>query len=124
MVKILAMDNEEDILSSLRTILEKENYKVTCVTTGQRAIKEVKVGKYDLVILDIMMPDLSGWDVFSQIMKINPIQKIIFLSVLEISPERKKELEKYGNVEYIVKPFDRSIFVERVKSMLSVGKKK
>ena len=121
-VKILVMDNEEDILSSVNTILQKEKYETTCVTTGQDAIKKVKHGKFDLVILDIMMPDLSGWDVFSQITKINPKQKVMFLSVLEITPERKAQLEKHGNVEYLLKPFDRSMFVGRVKSMLGTGK--
>jgi DNA-binding response OmpR family regulator len=123
-VKILAMDNEEDILSSLRTILEKEKYQVTCVTTGQSAIKEVRTGKFDLAILDVMMPDLSGWDVFDQIMRTNPKQKIMFLSVLELSPERKMLLERHKNVGYMMKPFDRSVLVDRVKWILGTSKRK
>jgi DNA-binding response OmpR family regulator len=117
MANILVMDNEQDILDSVKTILEKEGYNVTCVSTGQSAIDAVKTEKFDLVILDIMMPDLSGWDVFGRIRKIDPTQKIIFLSVLEISPERKEELERYGLAEYISKPFDRSAFVNSVKSI-------
>lgn len=116
--KILVMDNEPDILSSVRTILEKEGYSVTCVPTGKEAVDLVKTDKFDLVILDIMMPDLSGWDVFNRIRKINANQKVIFLSVLEISPGRKEQLEKLGLAEYILKPFDRSVFVARVKSIL------
>lgn len=73
---------------------------------------------FDLAILDIMMPDMSGWDVFNRIIKINPRQKVMFLSVLEISPERKKELEKYENVKYVLKPFDRSVLVQHVRSMV------
>ena len=122
MAKILVMDNEEDILSSVKTILEKESHKVTCVTTGQNAIKKMKAGRFDLAILDIMMPDMSGWDVFGQIIKMTPEQKVMFLSVLELSPERKAQLEQYETVEYLLKPFDRSVLVEHVKSMLGSGK--
>jgi len=126
-VKILVVDDEEDTLSSIKEILEKENYKVTGVNTGLGAIKEVKNEKFDLVILDIMMPHLSGWDTFSKIREINSIQKVMFLSVIESSElyrERKMNLEKSSNVEYLSKPFDRSVLVERVKSMIEVGRKK
>jgi DNA-binding response OmpR family regulator len=126
-VKILVVDDEEDTLSSIKEILEKENYKVTGVNTGLGAIKEVKNEKFDLVILDIMMPHLSGWDTFSKIREINSIQKVMFLSVIEsseLSRERKMNLEKSSNVEYLSKPFDRSVLVERVKSMIEVGRKK
>jgi len=122
MAKILVMDNELDILSSLRTILEKESYNVTCVATGQSAIQKVKVGRFDLAILDIMMPDLSGWEVFDQIIKLRPELKIMFLSVLEISPERNAQLAKYDNVQYLLKPFDMSIFIKKVKLMVDLDK--
>lgn len=115
MVRILVMDNEKDILSSLKTILEKENYDVKCVATGKGAIKEIEGGKFDLIILDIMMPDILGWDVFERAMTINPKQKVIFLSVLEMPQEWKTKLEKYGTAEYITKPFDNKFFTERVK---------
>jgi len=116
--KILHMDNEEDILSSVKTILEKEGYEVTSVATGKGAVKKVEVEGYDLLLLDIMMPDLSGWDVFTRVMKIKTEQKVIFLTVLEISPERRKQLEEHGITDYILKPFDRKDFVRRVKAAI------
>src|SRR5271165_4027019 len=120
--KILVMDNEDDILTSVRTILQKEKYKVTCVSTGRNAINTFNTEKFDLVILDIMMPDLSGWDVFNSIRKINPKQKVIFLSVLELSPAREKEIENDSNAKYVLKPFDLPVFVRHVNSMLGSAK--
>lgn len=124
MSKILVMDNEADILSSVKMILEKEGWDVVCVTTGKSAVSKMRTKKFDLVILDIMMPDISGWDVFERIKKLNPKQKVMFLSALEISPERRIQLEKYGLAEYIVKPFDRSFFVDRVKVLLRASDEK
>jgi len=116
--RILHMDNEEDTLSSVRTILEKEGFEVTSVTTGAAAVKEIEKDGFDLVLLDIMMPDLSGWDVFSRIMKVEPDVKVIFLSVLEISSDRKKQLMTHGVADYILKPFDRNDLVKRVKAAI------
>lgn len=117
--KILHMDNEEDTLTSVKTILEKEGYEVNSVSTGREAVKEIEADGYDLLLLDIMMPDLSGWDVFTRVMKANAEQKVIFLTVLEISPKRRQQLEKHGIADYILKPFDRDDFVKRVKAAIN-----
>jgi len=117
-IKILHMDNEEDVLSSVKTILEKEGFEVESVTRGQTAIDKIVANGFKLVLLDIMMPDLSGWDVFTRLMKTAPHAKVIFLSVLEISPERKKQLIEHGVSDYILKPFDRDDLVKRVKAAL------
>lgn len=118
MKRILHMDNEEDTLSSVKTILEKEGYEVTSVTTSKKAEKEADLDDYDLVLLNITMPDLSGWDVFTRLMKIRPDIKIIFLTTLKISPERQEHLVRHGIADYILKPFDRDDFVGRVKKVL------
>lgn len=116
--KILHMDNEEDTLLSVKTILEKEGFIVESATRGKNAIEAIEADGFDLVLLDIMMPDLSGWDVFTRLMRTAPYVKVIFLSVLEISAERKAELIKHGVSDYILKPFDRDDLVKRVKTAL------
>ena len=117
-IKILHMDNEEDTLVSVKAILEKEGYEVTSVNSGKAAVKEVEADGFSLVLLDIMMPDLSGWDVFTRIMKVDPNVRVAFLTVLEISPERKDDLRKHGVAEYILKPFERNEFVAKIRSIL------
>jgi two-component system OmpR family response regulator len=111
--KILFVDDEEDTLMVVKTILEKEGYEVACVDSGTKAISEVEANDYSLVILDIMMPDMSGLEVFERISKIKPGLKIIFLSALEASDEKLKSLKSSGATDYIQKPFDRDDLVAR-----------
>ncbi|MCJ7816726.1 MAG: response regulator [Candidatus Aenigmarchaeota archaeon] len=118
-MKILHVDDEEDSLKVVKTILEKEGLEVTSVNTGLRALKEINLDGFKLLIFDIMMPDMSGWDLFSRIAKIKPDYKVVFLSVLEISKERIKELKDAGVKDYIRKPFDRNDFVARVKKAIN-----
>ena len=116
--KILHMDNEPDVLSSVRTILEREGYEVTSVETAEETIAAMESDTFDLLLLDIMMPNLSGWDVFSRVMKIKPNQKVAFLTVLEISEKRKKALLKIGIAEYFLKPIKVDDFVKRIGKIM------
>lgn len=116
--RILHVDDELDTLKVVKTILEKEGYEVVSAVNGVKAIKDVKINNFDLLLLDIMMPDMSGWDLFSRISKIKSTYKVIFLTVLEISPDRLKELKKHGVKDYITKPFDRDDLVSKVKKVI------
>lgn len=117
--RILHVDDETDTLSVVKTILENEGYEVVSVSSGSEAMKSVSLDSFSLIILDIMMPDMSGWDLFTHISKIKPDYNIIFLSILEITPEKKKEIEDAGIKDYIRKPFDRDDFVMRVKKAIN-----
>jgi DNA-binding response OmpR family regulator len=83
------------------------------------AMEAIKMNVFSLLILDIMMPDISGWELFSRISKIRPDYKVVFLSILEISESRLKELKDAGVKDYIRKPFDRNDFVSRVKTAIT-----
>ena len=105
--RILHVDDEADTLAVVKTILEKEGYEVVSAGNGAKALKDVKLNNFDLLILDIMMPDMSGWDLFTRISKIKSTYKVIFLTVLEISEARLQELK--GMVLEIILP---SLFLE------------
>lgn len=117
--RILHVDDEPDTLQVVKTILEKEGFKIDSVESGKNALKKVDFDNYSLIILDIMMPDMSGWDLFTRITKIKPEYKVIFLTVLDISEARLKKLKEHGIRDYITKPFDRDELVKRVKKALS-----
>lgn len=117
MKRILHVDNEQDILDSVKMLLESEGFEVELATGGKECLKLLETKKFDLILLDIMMPDISGWDVFTRIMKTNPDQKVVFLSALEATPERIKTLKEHGLTDYIMKPFDIEDFVKRVKDL-------
>lgn len=116
--RILHVDDEQDTLSVVKTILEKEGYEVVSASSGKDALKEVDLDGFALLILDIMMPDMSGWDLFTRIAEVKPNYKIIFLSVVDVSEEKQKVLKEAGIKDYIKKPFDRDDFVARVKKAI------
>jgi len=117
--RILHVDDELDTLKVVKIILEKEGFEVDSVESGKDALKKVDLDSYDLIILDIMMPDMSGWDLFTRIMKIKSEYRVIFLTVLDISDSRFKKLKEHGIKDYITKPFDKDELVKRVKKALS-----
>jgi len=116
--RILHVDDEPDTLKVVKIILEAAGYEVVSVESGNGALKQVDLNGFDLIILDIMMPDMSGWDLFTRIGKIKPDHKVVFLSVLEVAEERLKEMKDSGIVDYITKPFDDDDLVARVKKVL------
>ena len=63
MPKVLVVDDEEDILELLKYHLERENYQVFTTTNGQNAVRLAKLEKPDLIVLDIMMPEMDGVEV-------------------------------------------------------------
>ncbi|MEM2192034.1 MAG: response regulator [Candidatus Hadarchaeales archaeon] len=71
----------------------------------------------DLVLLDIILPGIDGYTVFEKIKKINPNQKIAFVSALDIGPQAVKKLWKFGMPPYISKPFDPDELVNKVKEI-------
>ena len=81
--KIMVVDDNPDILKSVREIFEKEGYAVTCVNSGNECLELLDNSeKPDLILLDIMMPDISGWDTFIKIKKKLSCKKIpiVFLT--------------------------------------------
>ena len=118
--RILHVDDEDDTLEVVRIILEKEGYEVVSVRRGDKALDQVRLNGFDLLILDIMMPDRSGWELFSRISIIKPNYNVIFLTILEITEDKVKELKKAGVKDYIRKPFDRNDFVTRVRKAMNL----
>jgi len=84
------------VRKSIRVILEKEGFEVTSVASGAAALEKMVENTFDLILLDVMMPDMSGWELFTHMTEINKKYRVIFLTVLEISQERLVELTKSG----------------------------
>ncbi len=116
--RILHVDDETDILETVNTILENEGFEVVSVDSGKEALKQIKSNNFDLFILDVMMPDMSGWDLFTRIKKLKSDYKVIILSIIEVSQSRLKELQAHGISDYITKPFHRDDFVKRIKKII------
>ncbi len=119
MKKILYVEDDEDTLNAVKVLLKTQGYKVDGAANGKEALKLISKEKHDLILLDIMLPDMSGWDIFQKIHKEQPKQKIAFLSVMPVSEERKKVLIKAGAMDYIMKPFDKDDLIRRVNNIIA-----
>jgi CheY-like chemotaxis protein len=116
---ILVVDDDKVILRTLETILTKAGYSVIPLSLGREAVKVAKDKSPDLIILDIMMPDMDGGDVAS-ILKKDPETKnipIIFLSSLVTQKEEKSSSEKH-RLYFMSKPLKRDELLRKVKKLL------
>lgn len=114
----MVVDNEPDIVDLTRTVLEIGGYEVVPAYSGEECLDKLEHNQVDLVILDIMMPGMSGWDVFNRIKKNYDDLKVAFMSVLEISDKRKETLLNEGLSDYILKPFDKDTLLNTVDKIL------
>ena len=111
----MVVDDEADIRSSVKTILEKEGYNVVLAVNGDDCLKKLPKQKVDLILMDIMMP---GTPVREVVKKIKGT-KIAYLSVVRTSEAEKEDLLKSKNiVDFIQKPFDIKDFIKRVKKLV------
>lgn len=117
----MIVDDEQDHVKSLKQFLEHtDEYEVTGVTSGMECLERLKDNHIpDLIMLDIMMPGMSGWDVFDKL-KDNPKWKkipIIFLTSLK--DEYNEKFGELFSADYIKKPYDLEDLKNRVDSVLN-----
>jgi putative two-component system response regulator len=115
---ILVVDDTPDNLSVISELL-KDTYKVKVASSGERALKSVRGARPDLILLDIMMPGLSGYDVIREL-KADPESRnipVIFLTAMSAAEDEAKGLE-LGAADYITKPISPPIVLARVKTQL------
>ena len=118
MKKIMVVDNEPDIVDLTRTVLELGGYEVVTALSGEECLQNLEQNSVDLVLLDIMMPGMSGWDVFNHIKQQDTDVKVAFMSVLEVSEKRKQVLLDEGLADYIMKPFDKETLLTKIDHIL------
>ncbi|MBN2367391.1 response regulator [Candidatus Woesearchaeota archaeon] len=118
--KILIVDDEPHILELEQGILESGGYKTILAPTGKDALLKLEKEIPDLVILDMMMPGMSGREVCEKIRE-NPKTKnlkVIFVTVARFSEVGKKVLEDLNVSDYITKPFENADLLNRVKKVI------
>ena len=113
---IMVVDDEKNICELLRLYLEKEDFDVTIVNNGSDAISLIRQNQPSLVLLDIMMPVIDGWEVCRQVREFSNVP-IIMLTAKGETFDKVMGLD-LGADDYIVKPFDSKEVVARVKAVL------
>jgi len=115
MDNILIIEDEEKVSEILKAYLEKEGYSVHCTTKGLDGIKLFDKVKFSLVILDLMLPDISGEEVCNVLRKISEVH--IFMLTAKSTLEDRIEGLNLGADEYLVKPFSPRELTARVNAL-------
>lgn len=114
MYSILIVDDENEVIDLLSMYLEKEGYSVSSVTDGISALSIIESKKFDCILLDIMLPELNGFQVLKKLRETTQIP-VIMISAKVTSADKILGLDLGGD-DYITKPFDPLEVVARVKS--------
>ena len=117
MKHLLIIEDEEGILQFLKQGLEEENYQISSATNGLDGLRLFQNEKFDLVLLDWMLPEMTGLEVCKKIRETNSKTPIIFLTAKDTVQETVEGL-KTGANDYIKKPFSFDELVERIKVQL------
>lgn len=121
--KIMVVDDEPYIARVIKFKLEQEGYTVISANDGQSGLQKIKEEKPDLVLLDVMMPGLSGYEVCQKIKEDAELAGIPVVILTAKGQERDREQGlTMGASDYITKPFSPNRLLELVKSMIGDAK--
>lgn len=116
--RILVADDEPDTLGLIELTLETAGYQVETVASGGQALLSARLQPYDLIVLDIMMPDISGFDVLRRMQAELPtLPPIVFLTAKN-RPEDRQTGESLGAAAYLVKPTTRGALLDAIRRAL------
>ena len=115
---ILIVDDKQENLFSLKTLLQLNAYSVDTASSGEEALKKILRNEYVLIILDVQMPDMDGYEVAETISGYSKTRHIpiIFLSAVNIDKRFITKGYESGGVDYITKPFDPDLLLLKVKT--------
>ena len=117
MARILVVDDEPHIVDVVSAYLVREGYEVTTASDGDAALERVAAGRPDLVVLDVMLPKRSGFDVLRELRAAGPSPAVIMLTARDELVDRVAGLE-VGADDYVAKPFEPRELVARVGAVL------
>ncbi len=117
MDKIFLVEDDTNFGGVLKAYLEMDNYEVTWIDDGQKAIDAYEIGKYCICILDVMLPNVDGFDIAKKIKEVEQNIPLIFLTAKTL---REDILQGYqlGADDYITKPFDSEVLLYKIKAIL------
>ena len=118
--KVLVVDDEPNIIMSLDFLIRKEGYQLFIARNGTEALEIAYAEKPDLVVLDIMMPDIDGYEVCQRIKSDQNLKhtKVIFLSAKSRESDIQKGLSQGGDL-YVTKPFSTRNLMKEIKAFVN-----
>lgn len=118
MANILVVDDESDMLDIMKHMLEAQGHHVTTVSSGKECLEKVKALAPDILILDIRMPEMDGWETLKELKARNVTDKS---KVIILTVEKGPGIEIFGLqdvvTDYLVKPFDKKQLLRVISSL-------
>ena len=116
-IKIAIVEDEELIQTMMRINLEKEGFNVSCFSDGESFLELIEDEHYDIILLDIMLPGISGKDVIVQLRKENIYTPVLILTA-KSDVDSRVEFLNIGSDDYLTKPFNMSELIARVNALI------
>ncbi|MCR5107527.1 MAG: diguanylate cyclase [Lachnospiraceae bacterium] len=124
---IVVVDDEALSLTSVRTLLAAEDLKISCLPSGKALLKFMENNNPDLILLDVMMPEIDGFETFAALRKQEKAQNKPDIPVIFLTGESDEETERYGlklgAADYIHKPFNKDILISRIRNTINNSKR-
>jgi DNA-binding response OmpR family regulator len=118
-LQILVVDDERDTVELIRLTLNTAGYKVDVATGGQQALDKIRSTAYDVIILDIMMPDISGFDVLRILHEDStPVPPVIFLTAKSGVEDQQIGIN-LGAICYLLKPITRGSLLDAITKAMN-----
>ena len=114
---MLLVEDEENIALGIKFNLEAEGFEVVAAADAATALTEIRQANFDLVILDIMLPGVSGYSICESIRETDSTIPILFLSARTLPEDKSRGFDVGGN-QYLTKPFELDELLSRVKNLI------
>ena len=120
--RIMLVDDEPDINAALSVVLKRGGYYVDTFENPLIALEKLKPGFYDLIMLDVKMPQMDGFELYREIKKVDKKAKICFLTASELYYEniRKEKFPPLDNELFIIKPISNAELLKKINSILKL----
>jgi DNA-binding response OmpR family regulator len=116
--KILVVDDDPLVIRLVKEILKTQGFAVETAKDGIDAMVMVKANKPDLIVLDIMMPELNGYDVLKTLKFQDEYKKIPVILLTAREQELDKRISQMMGIDYMQKPLDREVFLNKVQQAI------
>ncbi len=115
LLRILVVDDERDTLDLIDLTLSSAGYEIHLANNGAESLEKIRKDKFDVILLDIMMPDMTGFDVLRTLnQERNDLPPVIFLTAKSLPEDREMGLQ-LGAKDFLIKPVTRGSLLDSIK---------
>ncbi len=120
--QILVVDDSEDMRDLLQRLLERAGYRVVVAEDGQASLTQAKLYHPDLILMDLSLPDMDGWEAVGHLRKMREFRSTPIIAVTaHVSPQESARALAAGCTSHIGKPFDTKEVLKRIAHLLNDG---